>query len=70
MSVRICLLYLAAALLLAQSEPADLQQYFERGEQALSEHRYADAEQAYQKLKQLSPGTAEVYGRLGLIYFQ
>ena len=70
MSVRIYLLYLAVPLLLAQSEPADLQQYFERGEKALSERRYADAEQAYEKLKHLSPGTAEVYGRLGLIYFQ
>ncbi|HEY1214577.1 MAG TPA: tetratricopeptide repeat protein [Bryobacteraceae bacterium] len=47
-----------------------MQQLFERGEQALSEHRYTDAEQSYTKLRQLSSGTAEVYGRLGLIYFQ
>lgn len=40
------------------------------GERALAEHRYADAERAYEKVKQLSPGTAEVYGRLGLVYFQ
>lgn len=58
------------ACLLAQDRSADLQQLFEQGEQALSEHRYADAEQRYNKLRQLSPGTAEVYGRLGLVYFQ
>lgn len=58
------------AFLHAQDNSADLQQLFEQGEQALSEHRYADAEQSYNKLRQLSPGTAEVYGRLGLVYFQ
>ena len=61
---------LTLAVVVAQDNPADLQQLFERGEQALSEHRYRDAEQTYKKLQQLSPGTAEVYGRLGLIYFQ
>ena len=47
-----------------------MQKYSEQGERALAEHRYHDAELAYQKLEQLAPGTAEVYGRLGLIYFQ
>jgi predicted Zn-dependent protease len=56
--------------LYSQTSNADLQRYYETGERALSEHRYADAEQAYEKLKQLSPGTAEVYGRLGLVFFQ
>ena len=57
-------------MLRAQSDSADLQRYFEEGERALSEHRYGEAERVYEKLKKLSPGTAEVYGRLGLIYFQ
>ncbi|MGI8960314.1 MAG: tetratricopeptide repeat protein [Bryobacteraceae bacterium] len=57
-------------MLLAQDTSDELRNYFEQGERALSEHRYTDAEQAYDKLKQLSPGTAEVYGRLGLVYFQ
>jgi tetratricopeptide (TPR) repeat protein len=47
-----------------------LQKYSEQGQHALSEHRYSDAEQAYRKLEQLSPETAEVYGTLGFIYFQ
>ncbi len=47
-----------------------MQKYAEQGERALSEHRYGEAEQNYEKLKSLSPNTAEVYGRLGLIYFQ
>jgi tetratricopeptide (TPR) repeat protein len=55
---------------IAQDTSADLQKYSEQGHQALSEHRYADAEQAYKKLEQLSPETAEVYGTLGFIYFQ
>lgn len=46
------------------------QQAFEQGEKALAEGRYADAETAYQTLKQSSPGMAEVHARLGLIYFQ
>jgi tetratricopeptide (TPR) repeat protein len=64
------LLCFAVPLVLAQDASADLQKYFEQGERALSEHRYAEAEEAYEKLQQLSPETAEVYGRLGLIYFQ
>jgi predicted Zn-dependent protease len=40
------------------------------GERALAEGRYADAERAYMELRRLSPGTAEVHARLGLIYFQ
>jgi tetratricopeptide (TPR) repeat protein len=57
--------------LLAQSSDSDsLQQYYEEGERALAENRYGDAERAYEKLRQLAPGTAEVHARLGLIYFQ
>src|SRR5690242_19449392 len=56
---------------LAQSSNDDLrQQYYEQGEKALAENRYADAQRAYEKLRQLAPATAEVYARLGLIYFQ
>jgi tetratricopeptide (TPR) repeat protein len=56
---------------LAQSSQSDsLEQYYEAGEKALAENRYGDAERAYEKLRQLAPGTAEVHARLGLIYFQ
>ncbi|HXW15025.1 MAG TPA: tetratricopeptide repeat protein [Terriglobia bacterium] len=57
--------------LLAQSPNNDLRQrYYEEGEKALAEGRYGDAQQAYEKLRELAPGTAEVHARLGLIYFQ
>ncbi|MEP6917312.1 MAG: tetratricopeptide repeat protein [Acidobacteriota bacterium] len=54
----------------AQSDPAEIQALFQQGERALSEHRYADAEQAYLRMRQLQPAVAEVHARLGLIYFQ
>lgn len=64
-------LWVAAARGAAQPpDPAALQQQAAEGERALAAGRYADAEQAYEKLRQLSPGTAEVHARLGLIYFQ
>jgi tetratricopeptide (TPR) repeat protein len=53
-----------------QPATAVLQQQAREGERALAEGRYAEAEQAYETLRQLSPGTAEVHARLGLIYFQ
>ena len=56
---------------LAQSSHDELrQQYYEQGEKALAENRYSDAQQAYEKLRQLAPDTAEVHARLGLIYYQ
>jgi tetratricopeptide (TPR) repeat protein len=53
-----------------QPNPAVLQQHAKEGERALAEGRYADAQKAYETLRQLTPGTAEVQARLGLIYFQ
>jgi predicted Zn-dependent protease len=44
--------------------------YYEAGEKALSDDRYGEAQKAYEELRKLSPGTAEVHARLGLIYFQ
>ena len=52
------------------SDSAVLQQRAKEGERALAEGRYLDAQNAYESLRQLSPGTAEVHARLGLIYFQ
>ena len=55
----------------AQTSQNDLlERYSEAGEKALAEGRYADAEKDYEELRRLSPGTAEVHARLGLIYFQ
>jgi tetratricopeptide (TPR) repeat protein len=52
------------------SRSDSLQQYYEAGEKALAENRYGDAQRAYEELRRLAPGTAEVHARLGLIYFQ
>src|SRR5262249_60182719 len=54
----------------AQSPEAELQRLSELGQRALAEHRYAEAEKAYERLRELSPTTAEVHAGLGLIYFQ
>jgi len=51
-------------------DSAVLQQHARDGERALAAGRYADAEKAYETLRQLTPTTAEVHARLGLIYFQ
>jgi tetratricopeptide (TPR) repeat protein len=40
------------------------------GARALSEHRYLDAERAYEALRDLSSGVAEVHASLGFVYFQ
>ena len=63
-------LVLSTAALLGRSNDAVLQKYSQEAERAVAENRYADAEQAYEKLRQLTPGTAEVHARLGVIYFQ
>lgn len=65
------LLFLTASCVLSQSPSANLErQAFEQGEKALAEGRYTEAEAAYEKLRQLSPGLAEVHAKLGLIFFQ
>ena len=68
----LCLaLLLSPAPVLAQApDPEQVQRYSEAGQRALAEHRYKDAEQAYEKLRELSPQTAEVHAGLGLIYYQ
>jgi len=53
-----------------QESAATLQQRAAAGERALGEGRYSDAEKEYEELRRLSPNTAEVHARLGLIYFQ
>jgi len=63
-------LLLVVPCLFAQTSDAVLRRYSQDGEKALAEHRYSDAEQAYERLRQLAPSTAEVYARLGVIYFQ
>ncbi len=64
------LLYLVCLSAAQAPDPDLLQRYSQEGERALAEHRYEDAAKAYEKLRELSPGTAEVHAGLGLIYFQ
>jgi tetratricopeptide (TPR) repeat protein len=64
-------LCLAGSMLLAQTqETGELERYAEEGQKALAERRWDDAARAYEKLRQLSPETAEVHAQLGMIYFQ
>ncbi len=64
-------LCLAAAPALAQApDAAALERYAAEGQKALAERRWVDAARAYEKLRELSPGTAEVHAQLGMIYFQ
>jgi len=64
------LLYLVCLSASQASDPDLLQRYSQEGERALADHRYEDARKAYEKLRELSPGTAEVHAGLGLIYYQ
>jgi len=53
----------------AQSADA-IEKYSAQGQQALAQGRYAEAEAAFEKLRELEPGVAEVHANLGVIYFQ
>ncbi len=52
------------------AQDAQLQRLAQEGARALAERRYGDAEQAYEKLRSLSPNTAEIHAQLGMAYFQ
>lgn len=53
-----------------QANAAQLQRYSQEGEKALTQGRYGEAAQAYEKLRELAPNMAEAHARLGLIYYQ
>jgi tetratricopeptide (TPR) repeat protein len=53
-----------------QSEPGQLEHLAQEGERALAAGRYAEAERAYEHLRDLQPTVGAVHGRLGLIYYQ
>ena len=54
----------------AQSTQTAVERYYEAGQKALAAGDYAQAETAYERLRQISPGVAEIHANLGLIYFQ
>jgi len=68
--MRIAFFFFLTFSLAAQKPGGEVERLYQQGEQALAEHHYQDAEQAYERLRQLIPGTAEVHAKLGVIYFQ
>jgi tetratricopeptide (TPR) repeat protein len=70
LTVSMILCLSGSSLLAQQPDTSLIQRYSEEAQRALGEQRYADAEKAYEKLRELEPGTAEVHANLGLIYFQ
>jgi tetratricopeptide (TPR) repeat protein len=50
--------------------PKPAEKYAQEGESALASGRYEEAQRAYEKLRELEPGVAEVHANLGLIYFE
>src|SRR5205814_4847010 len=66
---RIVLLLLSLGVTAALRQEA-AQRYAEQGQAALADRRYADAEKAFEELRKLEPGMAEVHANLGLIYFE
>jgi tetratricopeptide (TPR) repeat protein len=66
----IFLCLVAPSGLAQQANSALLQRYSQEGEKALAEQRYDEAANAYEKMRELAPNTAEVHARLGLIYYQ
>ena len=56
--------------LAAFGQDSSVERYAEEGESALAAGRYAEAEKAFEELRRLEPGMAEVHANLGLIYFQ
>jgi tetratricopeptide (TPR) repeat protein len=66
----ICFAILSTPAAMAQSDkPAEIEKYSEEGQQALAKGDFAAAELAYEKLRDLSPGTAEIHANLGVIYY-
>ena len=65
------ILFLLCGYAAAQAPNTDeVQRYTEEGQNALTQGQYGEAEKAYEKLRDLEPGIAEVHANLGLIYFQ
>ena len=59
-----------STIVYGQSNPAALSDYYERAQSALAAGRYEEARKAYEKLREMEPGLAEIHSNLGLIYFK
>src|SRR5258708_6409769 len=67
-AVCFCLMALSAFGQLSGGSATE--RYSEEGQSALAAGRFEEAQKAYEKLRDLEPGVAEVHANLGLIYFQ
>ena len=68
-----CIIWIVFLQTAAWTQPTNsalAERYAEEGQNALAAGRYAEAQAAYEKLRQLEPGVAEIHANLGLIYFQ
>lgn len=68
LAVLFLIVYVPGPVAIAQE--SEVQRYSDAGQQALASGNYVEAERAYEKLRDLEPGIAEVHANLGLIYFQ
>lgn len=66
----VCLCLMALSAFGQLSGGSATERYAEEGQSALAAGRFEDAQKAYEKLRDLEPGVAEVHANLGLIYFQ
>jgi tetratricopeptide (TPR) repeat protein len=70
LSSLLCALCVVSEVRAQQANAAQARRHSQEGEKALAAGRYDEAEQAYEKLRELAPDMAEAHARLGLIYFQ
>jgi tetratricopeptide (TPR) repeat protein len=68
--VAVCVCLIAYSAGGQSSGNSATERYAEEGQSALAAGRLDDAEKAYEKLRELEPGVAEVHANLGMIYFQ
>jgi tetratricopeptide (TPR) repeat protein len=66
----VCLFLITLSALGQPSGGSATERYAAEGQSALAAGRFEDAQKAYEKLRDLEPGVAEVHANLGLIYFQ
>ena len=66
----VCLCLIALTALGQSSGGRATERYAEEGQNALAAGHLAEAEKAYERLRDLEPGVAEVHANLGMIYFQ
>ena len=66
----VLLIFFDAAIWSQSIDTPLAERYAQEGQEALATGHYVEAQAAYEKLRQLEPGVAEIHANLGLIYFQ